>query len=734
MVLPAGANLYAWIYLDPTAPPATSLICVLQGARDDTQPGFPMGRVAARRTGTGRIAVGTVGYIASGGGEERPWLNHCKLPTGSGWITNGESRLWLGATDLLDPMAASPPLVGDHCDQPPLCMATFTPSRVGHYPLRVMVGHDAIPELLSAGGVVAGEPLRVVVTAWDEFANSIPCTPEAAKATFGLLWNGAPPRDPLIWSCIVEEHDPVYAGLLAPTTSSPVEWGWWYCGCPAALTLAGPWPVPIARSPSPRHDRQPWPPTDAALMAGQLLTVFVAARDAYGNPIACLMPGEAGAGATPIGAGNLTLLWDGAPVPWPVQWSCAAAAANSAPSPAGGASINGGSGGISGLISATQCDTSLQPSEGASLRAGSPCHVSVTARDAFANPVPCGGTSDPAAVFGLLWDGSASLAPSPLVWACNEEFVGTFSPLVAGPHEVALLLLPGRGGHDATLVAASNHTVQVVPDTIDAGHSTAVLPAQAQAGQPAPATMTARDQYDNLIGCIPATAGATFALVASCPLAGPTTWACAEGGTRFVANVTLAQTGTQSLRVGLAVGGDAVGAAGSVDVTPGPLWAGASSFTVVPATVPAGEPLAVRIVGRDRLANRIGCTGPTAGALFTLLWGGADAPDGLRWACDPAGGGPGADFVGTFAPLLPGSWELSPQVAPAMDQGPLAGANATVEVTAGTIDPGRSDFVAANQTEAGMPYTVLIHARSPSGYPLACYMANRNAFAVRWDH
>ncbi|KAJ4452546.1 hypothetical protein PAPYR_13255 [Paratrimastix pyriformis] len=181
-----------------------------------------------------------------------------------------ESRLWLGATDLLDPMAASPPLVGDHCDQPPLCMATFTPSRVGHYPLRVMVGHDAIPELvnvtvlpapvapgpttwqLSAGGVVAGEPLRVVVTAWDEFANSIPCTPEAAKATFGLLWNGAPPRDPLIWSCIVEEHDPVYAGLLAPTTSGPVEVGLVVLRVPGRPDLGGPWPVPIARSPSPR--------------------------------------------------------------------------------------------------------------------------------------------------------------------------------------------------------------------------------------------------------------------------------------------------------------------------------------------------------------------------------------------------------------------------------------------------------------------------------------------------
>ncbi|KAJ4452468.1 hypothetical protein PAPYR_13368 [Paratrimastix pyriformis] len=485
----------------------------------------------------------------------------------------------------------------------------------------------------------------------------------------------------------------------------------------------------------------------AALMAGQLLTVFVAARDAYGNPIACLMPGEAGAGATPIGAGNLTLLWDG---PRPL-----------AP---GGASINGGSGGISGgdsssdsdsgsslyaaqlqptqsgahnvtvavdgavlaagelpltllpgLISATQCDTSLQPSEGASLRAGSPCHVSVTARDAFANPVPCGGTSDPAAVFGLLWDGSASLAPSPLVWACNEEFVGTFSPLVAGPHEVALLLLPGRGGHDATLVAASNHTVQV---TRSMRGSTAVLPAQAQAGQPAPATMTARDQYDNLIGCIPATAGATFALVASCPLAGPTTWACAEGGTRFVANVTLAQTGTQSLRVGLAVGGDAVGAAGSVDVTPGPLWAGASSFTVVPATVPAGEPLAVRIVGRDRLANRIGCTAPPRAPCSRCYGAG---PTHRMGSAGPATRPAGA--------LGPTSWNL--RSAPA--RGPLAGANATVEVTAGTIDPGRSDFVAANQTEAGMPYTVLIHARSPSGYPLACYMANRNAFAVRWD-
>ncbi|KAJ4452467.1 hypothetical protein PAPYR_13367 [Paratrimastix pyriformis] len=297
MVLPAGANLYAWIYLDPTAPPATSLIVSFKalgmtpnrdfqwGAWQPEGPARvwmsadipPAGQwirltMPAARVGLtgvninrfsvemveGRIAVGTVGYIASGGGEERPWLNHCKLPTGSGWITNGESRLWLGATDLLDPMAASPPLVGDHCDQPPLCMATFTPSRVGHYPLRVMVGHDAIPELvnvtvlpapvapgpttwqLSAGGVVAGEPLRVVVTAWDEFANSIPCTPEAAKATFGLLWNGAPPRDPLIWSCIVEEHDPVYAGLLAPTTSGPVEVGLVVLRVPGRPDLGGP--------------------------------------------------------------------------------------------------------------------------------------------------------------------------------------------------------------------------------------------------------------------------------------------------------------------------------------------------------------------------------------------------------------------------------------------------------------------------------------------------------------
>ncbi|KAJ4452547.1 hypothetical protein PAPYR_13256 [Paratrimastix pyriformis] len=341
-------------------------------------------------------------------------------------------------------------------------------------------------------------------------------------------------------------------------------------------------------------------------------------------------------------------------------------------------------------------------SEGASLRAGSPCHVSVTARDAFANPVPCGGTSDPAAVFGLLWDGSASLAPSPLVWACNEEFVGTFSPLVAGPHEVALLLLPGRGGHDATRGRVQPHRTGG-PDTIDAGHSTAVLPAQAQAGQPAPATMTARDQYDNLIGCIPATAGATFALVASCPLAGPTTWACAEGGTRFVANVTLAQTGTQSLRVGLAVGGDAVGAAGSVDVTPG------LAALVGPAALPSSRP-------PSRQASRLLCgswagTGSPTGsaarapprALFTLLGRGRRtgwAPLGLR----PGRRGPGADF-GNLRSAPARVVELSPQVAPG--HGPGASANATVEVTA---DRGRDAYGAH-------PCPV------PSGYPLVA--ANR---------
>ncbi|KAJ4457547.1 hypothetical protein PAPYR_6902 [Paratrimastix pyriformis] len=640
----------------------------------------------------------------------------------------------------------------------------------------------------------------LAVAGRDSAGAAVGCTNATAATTFGLQWDGAaPPAGSgdgaaalgLSWSCSADVPSLFVAtGTLTAAGSHRVAATY------GGLVLGGGGGAAVNLTVT------PGPPAASAsrvvaapagtLTAGSAGTVVLAARDAYGNPIGCSNATAAAAFGLQWAGGGAAAAADAA-----VRWSCSGAApalfvgAFGAPTASGAhllrLPVAVGPGPVSPQQSGLSCP--------ALATAGAPLRVTIAARDAYGNAVPCTAASSDsdadaegaaaAAGLELQWDGGA--APAGLNWTCSGDvpalFVATFTPTGAGPHT-----LGARCG-GVSLGAGGAAQVEVGPGSLSAGTSALVglwsggaeagAGGTLAAGSPATVRVAGRDAFGNPVPCTAtatATAGgAPFTVAAEdgSPLAG-LSWACsADVPALFVGTFTpaLADVGPHTLTV-LCAGAPlllAGGGSASLNVTvTGPASAGRSSFVIGGGgagvtAVPAGSQLVVTVTARDAAGTVIPCTGPTANATFGLLV--ADGGPVVSWGCSaevPArfvgsvtatgaagsahavtvtalgdggvlGGGPVT--VTISAGLLPQPPHASPSRRPVFGHGICGMPHGAVPCAgAAVVAAGRSVFVAPASIPAGAACTVLVAARDGAGVAVPCTGALAGStFGLLWD-
>ncbi|KAJ4461621.1 hypothetical protein PAPYR_1731 [Paratrimastix pyriformis] len=378
----------------------------------------------------------------------------------------------------------------------------------------------------------------------------------------------------------------------------------------------------------------------------------------------------------------------------------------------------------------------------ASTPAGAAYTVTVTARDAAGNVVPCSGPKA-ATTFRLLWDGAA--LTSGLTWSCTGSpatatFAATFAPTAAGPHTVALTYGGQRLGAEAPAI------VTISPGAVSGEHSrVAVEPSDVVvAGRPVRATFTACDPFGNTIACAAATVGSTFAVgwgdgsgVATAPPG--LVWAC--NGSAFAATFSPTASGLHLLEATLApiggapVGGDASSGGGHpIRVVPASPSALQSNFTTA-AMSTAGAVLSATVTGRDPYSNAVPCTAESAGTTFGLLWDGraigTSATPATSWSCLAEAGAPTL-FVGTFTPTVAGPHTLAVTVGGMPLEGGGAGA-VVVAILPGPASAATS-AVASSSLSASewqlVPGRTAWVALAALGNPISCTEATANATFV----
>ncbi|KAJ4459523.1 hypothetical protein PAPYR_4583 [Paratrimastix pyriformis] len=249
----------------------------------------------------------------------------------------------------------------------------------------------------------------VLVAARDGQGNPVGCTAPTA-GSFGLLWDGAalavggpntctPGPDPVA-PLFLATLRPARAGghTLAPTYGGVAL----ATGQPASVTL-GPGPVDALASGLAVANRTE---------AGRPLAALVTARDACGNVVAC-----------PTGAAGLVLLWDGAATSPAASWACAGPAFRGSLTPtaaglhalgvtlgAGGPLVGGEAARVTVCPGAIAAGSSAFAVSSRAVEAGDLLALTLAARDAYGNPVPCTGPTA-ALAFACCGTGSPSGPP-----------------------------------------------------------------------------------------------------------------------------------------------------------------------------------------------------------------------------------------------------------------------------------------------------------------------------------
>ncbi|KAJ4461616.1 putative protocadherin Fat 4 [Paratrimastix pyriformis] len=633
-----------------------------------------------------------------------------------------------------------------------------------------------LSSFVASASTPAGAGYTVTATARDAVGNVVPCTGPTAASTFRLLWDGAAlASSGLTWACTGSPAAANFTATFAPTTAGPHTVALTYggrvldAGCAAINLTLTPGPATATHS-TVRVSNTTAP-------AGSLVQATFTARDEAGNVVGCTedtanvtfdVAWWGGGNETPAPVADLVWSCSGKrPALFVATW-CAYSTTDD-----GGAGGGGGAGELSvamagsgePLATGPNVTMTLTPPvvstagssfvAPASTPAGAGYTVTVTARDAVGNVVPCTSLTA-ASTFRLLWDGAALAS---LGWACTgsslaaANFTATFAPTAAGPHTVVLTY----GGRALSAVPSGfEANVTVTPGAVSGERSrVAVVPLDLDvviAGQPVRATFTARDPFDNLVGCVAATAASTFAVGwgdASSGAAGAAApaglaWSC--DGSAFAATFSPTASGLHLLEATLApVGGAPVGGSSAssggghpVRVVPASPSALQSSFTTTAPMFTAGAALSVTVTGRDPYGNAVPCTAERAATTFGLLWD--DAPTNVpatNWSCLAAAGTPSC-FVGTFTPTAAGTHTLTVTVGGT----PLGGIDEAVVVNV-TIRPGAvsaaTSVVAAlspsdGQLVPGRAVWVALAAHDHYGNPVPCTDATVNAtFALTLD-
>ncbi len=244
-------------------------------------------------------------------------------------------------------------------------------------------------------------------------------------------------------------------------------------------------------------------------------------------------------------------------------------------------SANATSAGISvgpGLASASHTTASVPAGA-----AGSATAVTVTAKDAFDNPLTTGGATVGVAVSG------ANIATP----AVNDNGDGTYgasyTPTKSGTDNVAITL-------NGSAISGSPYSSAVSAGPPVASTSTGNVPSSVTAGNASIVTVTSRDVYGNL----ETTGGATVVVtVSGANSAAPAVTDNGDG--TYSASYTPTVSGTDTVAIALN-GGSISGSPFSTTINPGPLDP-ASSTASVPSSGTHGVPVIITIQEKDQFGN-----------------------------------------------------------------------------------------------------------------------------------
>ncbi|KAJ4459894.1 hypothetical protein PAPYR_3952 [Paratrimastix pyriformis] len=585
------------------------------------------------------------------------------------------------------------------CDEAGLFVATWWPTVAGQHQAAVQMGAEGLwvgnqttsnvtvipglPSSLTSSVhcptiTTAGTSFAVILTAQDAFHNPIPCTEAARSAIFRLSWDGAAPA--VEWQCagvgLVQ-----FRALFAPTLAGSHRLE----GRLANDDPVGQCNVTVLRgaivAEASAFSAAP------TTTAGAAYSVLIAARDSYGNWVACANDSVAGSlfalapslhAATPplLGQGDMEPAWrcaDGDflctlhPTHAGVYWL--------APVVAGSAGVVGGHGANVTVRSGSAWGPTSSFVAAPSTIAGLQYSVTLSARDAYSNRIPCVPTLNDV-LFGLLWDGNV---PSEVVWRCaGLDWVGTFAPVVAGVHRLEARLVEV----EADKSVAGGISVTVFSAALSAHTTTFAAPAQATAcGDLYSVRIVPRDRFGNSVTC--ANSSGLVLLwdgAALPPEDGRPGWVCTETedeGTLLLVQWAPRHAGSHTLELGLdseaAAGGPAV-----VRLEPVEDRSDLTSVCFTPQTT-IGLAFPVTLTARDACSNLIPCaTGSTS--LFTILWNEtAIEPADLTWRCE------GPNHVATFTPRMAGTVLLDPVLS--TDGAPVRGAPLDVLVLADLVPP-----------------------------------------------
>ena len=237
--------------------------------------------------------------------------------------------------------------------------------------------------------------------------------------------------------------------------------------------------------------------------------------------------------------------------------------------------------------------THLTVSVPASVTAGSPFSVTVSAEDQFDNLAP---TYRGTVHFTTTDAGSGVVLPADYTFTSGDNGTHTFTNsatlVTAGPQTVTVTdttnsSVTGSGSLTVTTAAATHLTVSV--------------PASVTAGSPFSVTVSAEDQFDNLAPTYRGTVHFTTTDAGSgVVLPADYTFTSGDNGTHtFTNSATLVTAGPQTVTVTDTTNSSVTGS-GSLTVT----TAAATHLTVsVPASVTAGSPFSVTVSAEDQFDN-----------------------------------------------------------------------------------------------------------------------------------
>ncbi|KAJ4461619.1 hypothetical protein PAPYR_1728 [Paratrimastix pyriformis] len=674
-------------------------------------------------------------------------------------------------------------LSGSLCDLAGNCNSSLAPAS-GLIGIIFAEASAARSNLTFAHQATAGTWQPVLIMASDPDGNPVPCTATCAGTAFALELSSVQAGlgavgVPLAaeWSCLGTDF---LANYSAPLVAAPDYTLW--CSDLLGPRERAPWGLVVTPdSISAGHCNMTVPAGTVGPTVGVPCTSTITARDRWGNHVPCT---NANANAT------FVLLLDEA-APANLTWTCTGGgdfAGTFTPMAPFGHTLKGAtraSGEPVGEEAAITVEPDeaplliishrlwvvfphLAPVDGAQsvfstnstiiIVAGHLFAVSVVARDAYGrSDVVCTAASANA-TFALLWDGCA---PEELSWGCRATamgaggpvWVGTFRPVVAGPHLLAVVALSDGAFLTGGGTQPSNLTVTVIEGPMAATQTALAIVGGGSSGGmlsvgiPITLGLTAHDAWRNPIGCTNDTASRLEATVDGSSGGGPVlnlTWHCSSDGATFVSSAwtpSRSEAGRRTIAV-LLHGGPSVAVeevVASVNVTiAGVPTASDSTFTLSPSSpLAAGSQLRVIIRARDPAGTEFGCTPETANTTFAVLLDGNVAPgvaddDGaVMWACSV--GEEPASFVAVLTvPTSAGAHNVSVTLDGRAIGGSATGQ--TIVVAAAVISAPQSSFVAPASTPAGASFTVTITARDGAGNVLPCSGPTAaSTFRLLWD-